>query len=800
MEERMRDVSLIRRNSYKNFVLDLYKSNYNLYENDKYGMEGIIGENLSKIDMSLISIVFPEDVDLLHVKDNEFTTSVIRTICASSDALKLTHDIDLPLNLFNEEECQKLYPIKSIDRIHTYGEAHDTESKETYDIKIRRENEYTQDVDFLMANYLPVGTRYDVSMIFITDKQPFIRLIKYLNGYKNKNFNYMERCYIALITDSNPSEELLEKLNKIMDFMDDEKMNVNKFIKEEFGIKNKRKIPELGFEENQEVENLNVEPRETIILPVKGKIVGAGRITEDIAGEELNEKEDSKLSIPDILNVEDTYKNPESYGFLINRLLKEFYSIEESEKTTITRDKLLGLIKTLHDLADRHKDYKPIEEKENDESNSSNDVVNEINEFKEFLNKEDLNLDPLIMGKLETTGLKPGKIVINKNSCLDLFKILIDKNSCLDLFNLLLTYLYSKEDILVVNISDPDINQLIWDNIYASRDKNNEYHDVEFYNINCYMNKDSVSCYARGKVKSIFIELNSDMSDKVLELIKEFMMTVIPACVAFNKYFIILADDIDNPRYKDIVKCSLVYSLTSKELKEDIIEDGLVTHLVPEDDDKMVDTIDKNDFIDISMFSPETLTYENKFKKLLSYTNIIISYDLERKILESFNSTKPLIISNSNKKVYYLLMFLFMTNSFSISSISNETPDDIVKKFMNIFNGYRNILSEKIKTDYGIVRYFMKANKNCQGISNDIECESPFEYTSFSINTFINLTTMTKKEIKKVMKSMMSRNKYTFYVILTDDISKIKTDNVILDSYFDEQKTRTNTFLSLFKK
>lgn len=74
MNERMRDVSLIRRNSYKNFVLDLYKSNYNIYENDKIGMEELIGYNLSKIDMSLISIVFPEDVDLIHVKDNEFTT------------------------------------------------------------------------------------------------------------------------------------------------------------------------------------------------------------------------------------------------------------------------------------------------------------------------------------------------------------------------------------------------------------------------------------------------------------------------------------------------------------------------------------------------------------------------------------------------------------------------------------------------------------------------------------------------------------------------------------------------------
>src|SRR5574344_1079079 len=98
-------------------------------------------------------------------------------------------------------------------------------------------------------------------MIFITENQTCIRLIKYLNGYKNKNFNYMERCYIALITDSDPSEELLEKLNKIMDFMDDEKINVNKFIKEEFGIRKKRTIPELGLEENQEVENLNIEPR-----------------------------------------------------------------------------------------------------------------------------------------------------------------------------------------------------------------------------------------------------------------------------------------------------------------------------------------------------------------------------------------------------------------------------------------------------------------------------------------------------------------------------------------------------------
>ena len=77
----MRDVSLIRRNSYKNFVLDLYKSNYNIYENDKFGgMERIIGINLSKTDMSLISIVFPEDVDLIHSKSNKFTSSVIETI------------------------------------------------------------------------------------------------------------------------------------------------------------------------------------------------------------------------------------------------------------------------------------------------------------------------------------------------------------------------------------------------------------------------------------------------------------------------------------------------------------------------------------------------------------------------------------------------------------------------------------------------------------------------------------------------------------------------------------------------
>ena len=126
MEERMRDVSLIRRNSYKNFVLDLYKSNYNLYENNKIGMERLIGFNLSKIDMSLISIVFPEDVDLMHAKDNEFTTSVIETICDSSDVLRDTDDIDLQLNLFDEEVCQKIYTIKSIDKIHTYVEAHCT--------------------------------------------------------------------------------------------------------------------------------------------------------------------------------------------------------------------------------------------------------------------------------------------------------------------------------------------------------------------------------------------------------------------------------------------------------------------------------------------------------------------------------------------------------------------------------------------------------------------------------------------------------------------------------------------------
>ena len=593
MEERMRDVSLIRRNSYKNFVLDLYKSNYNLYENNKIGMEELIGFNLSKIDMSLISIVFPEDVELMHAKDDEFTTSVIKTICESSGVLKFTDDIALPLDLFDEKECQKLYPIKSIDRIHTYGEAHGTESKETYDIKIIRENDYTQDVDFLMAGYLPVGTRYDVSMIFITENQPFIRLIKYLNGYKNKNFNYMERCYIALITDSDPSEELLEKLNKIMDFMDDEKINVNKFIKEEFGIRKKRTIPELGLEENQEVENLNIEPRETIILPIKGKIVDAGRITEDIVGE------DSKLSIPDILNVEDTYKNPESYGFLINRLLKEFYSVEESEKTTITREKLLGLIKTLHDLADRHKDYKPIEEKE----------------------------------------------------------IFIDQS--------------------------------------ISSEKN-------------------------------------------------------------------------------------------------IVENGITSHLVPKGEDKMIDITDKKDFIDISMFTTKALTYEDKLKKLLDYTNIIISYDLERKILESFNSIKPLIISKSNKDVYYLLMFLSMVNSSVISSISNETPNDIVKNFMNIFSGYRDILREKIKISENEIRCFMKYN-----ISNDIDCNSPYEYRRHYTNTFINLTTMTKKEIKKVMNSINIENKY---VILTDDISKIKIDNVILYSYVYEPKTRLNKLLSLFKK
>ncbi len=612
MEERMRDVSLIKRNSYKNFVLDLYKSNYNLYENDKIGMERLIGFNLSKIDMSLISIVFPEDVDLMHVKDNEFTTSVIETICDSSGVLRDTDDIDLPLDLFDEEVCQKLYPIKSIDRIHTYGEAHGTESKETYDIKIIRENDYTQDVDFLMAGYLPVGTRYDVSMIFITENQPFIRLIKYLNGYKNKNFNYMERCYIALITDSNPSEELLEKLNKIMDFMDDEKINVNKFIKEEFGIRKKKVIPELDLEENQEVENLNIEPRETIILPVKGKIVDAGRITEDIVGEELKkslEKEDNNnICIPDILNTEDTYKNPESYGFLINRLLKEFYSVEESEKTTITREKLLGLIKTLHDLADRHKDYKPIIEE-----------------------------------------------------------------------------------------------------------------------------------------KEIFID----------------------------------------------------QSISSE---KNIVENGITTHLVPKGEDKMIDIIDNKDFIDISLFSSKALTYKDKFKKLLSYTNIIISYDLERRILESFNSIKPLIISKSNKEAYYLLMFLSMSNNLIISSISNESSNDIVKNFMNIFNGYRNILSEKIKISENEIRYFIESNKVCKGISNDIECESPSNCEGYYTNAFINLTTMSKKEIKTVMNSIINTDKYIRFVILTDDISKIKIDKVILDSYFDEPKTRLNKLLSLFKK
>ena len=621
MEERMRDVSLIRRNSYKNFVLDLYKSNYNLYENNKIGMERLIGFNLSKIDMSLISIVFPEDVDLMHAKDNEFTTSVIETICDSSDVLRDTDDIDLPLDLFDEEVCQKLYPIKSIDKIHTYGEAHGTESKETYDIKIIRENDYTQDVDFLMPNYLPAGTRYDVSMIFITENQPFIRLIKYLNGYKNKNFNYIERCYIALITDSDPSEELLEKLNKIMDFMDDEKINVNKFIKEEFGIRKKRTIPELGLEENQEVENLNIEPRETITCPsenieVKGKNnivnefghVAAGTITEFIVGEELQKslkKEDNNLCIPDILNTEDTYKNPESYGFLINRLLKEFYSVEESEKTTITREKLLGLIKTLHDLADRHKDYKPIEEKE---------------------------------------------IIINQS---------------------------------------------------ISSEKN-------------------------------------------------------------------------------------------------IVENGITTHLVPKGEDKMIDITDKKDFIDISMFTTKALTYEDKLKKLLDYTNIIISYDLERRILESFNSIKPLIISKSNKDVYYLLMFLSMVNSSVISSISNETPNDIVKNFMNIFSGYRDILREKIKISENEIRYFMKPIGQC--ISNDIECESPSNCEGYYTRAFINITTMSKKEIKTVMNSIINTDKYIYFVILTDDISKIKIDNVILDSYFDEPKTRLNKLLSLFKK
>ena len=56
---------------------------------------------------------------------------------------------------------------------------------------------------------------------------------------------------------------------------------------------------------------------------------------------------------------------------------------------------------------------------------------------------------------------------------------------------------------------------------------------------------------------------------------------------------------------------------------------------------------------------------------------------------------------------------------------------------------------------------------------------------------------MTKKEIKKVMNSINIENKY---VILTDDISKIKIDNVILYSYVYEPKTRLNKLLSLFKK
>ena len=319
------------------------------------------------------------------------------------------------------------------------------------------------------------------------------------------------------------------------------------------------------------------------------------------------------------------------------------------------------------------------------------------------------------------------------------------------------------------------------------------------------MSNDTVTNHTRGTAKSIFIELNSNMSDRVLELIREFIIASEPVSVAYNKYFIILADDIDNPRYKDIVKYSLVYSLKSKEFEEDIVEDGLVTHLVPEDDDKMVDTLDKNDFIDISMFSSKALTYKDKFKKLLSYTNIIISYDLERRILESFNSIKPLIISKSNKEAYYLLMFLSMSNNLIISSISNESSNDIVKKFMNIFNGYRNILSEKIKISENEIRYFIESNKVCKGISNDIECESPSNcegyYTNaFITNAFINLTTMSKKEIKTVMNSIINTDKYIRFVILADDISKIKTDKVILDSYFDESKTKVNKLLSLFKK
>ena len=212
----------------------------------------------------------------------------------------------------------------------------------------------------------------------------------------------------------------------------------------------------------------------------------------------------------------------------------------------------------------------------------------------------------------------------------------------------------------------------------------------------------------------------------------------------------------------------------------------------------MIDITDKKDFIDISMFTLKTLTYEDKLKKLLDYTNIIISYDLERRILESFNSIKPLIISKSNKDVYYLLMFLSMVNNSVISSISNETPNDIVKNFMNIFSGYRDILREKIKISENEIRYFMKPIGQC--ISNDIECESPSNCEGYYTHAFINITTMSKKEIKTVMNSIINTDKYIYFVILTDDISKIKIDKVILDSYFDEPKTRLNKLLSLFKK
>ena len=57
---------------------------------------------------------------------------------------------------------------------------------------------------------------------------------------------------------------------------------------------------------------------------------------------------------------------------------------------------------------------------------------------------------------------------------------------------------------------------------------------------------------------------------------------------------------------------------------------------------------------------------------------------------------------------------------------------------------------------------------------------------------------MTKKERKQIVNSIINKNIHC--IILTDDISKIKIDNVILDSYFDEPKTRRNKPLSLFKK